>query len=86
MVDEQPLIMLQCQIARRLPHMLFDRDMRDSLMLLTFFNLRQAEHPRRQQPQQGDLLLQRAERLLQLGKAGVHPANHIVSAHRTLLY
>ncbi len=73
MVDEQPLIMLQRQIARRLPHMLFDRDMRDSLMLLTF-NLRQAEHPRRQQPQRGDLLLQRAERLLQLGKAGVHPA------------
>ena len=36
MVDEQPLIMLQRQIARRLPHMLFDRDMRDSLMLLTF--------------------------------------------------
>ena len=37
------------QIARRLPHMLLDRDMRNRLMFLAFFNLRQAEHPRRQQ-------------------------------------
>jgi hypothetical protein len=66
---------LQRQIARGQAQMLLDGNLRHGIVLFTFLDFGQAEHPPSQQAQRQDLLVEACQRLFKLAKASIHPAD-----------